>query len=118
MRWKAPWNKVSLDTWVGQHYPHSRSAAVVDSDFALENLVAAGAGVGILAPLSADQRDDLVRLTPDIPELTLDVWLLVHPDLRDVQRIKVVADTLATYFQEEVGTENPLFNDPPMDPAF
>ena len=104
VRWKAPWNKVGLDTWVGQHYPHSRSAAVVDSDFALENLVAAGAGVGILAPISADQRDDLVRLTPNIPELTLDVWLLVHPDLRGVQRIKVVADALTAWFEAEVGT--------------
>ena len=98
---------VSLDTWVARHYPHSRSVAVVDSDFTLENLVAAGAGVGLLAPVSADQRDDLVRLTPDIPELTLDVWLLIHPDLRGVQRIKVVADTLAAYFQQALGTAKP-----------
>ena len=41
-----------------EHYPHSRSAAIVGSGFALENLVAAGAGEGILAPISADQRDN------------------------------------------------------------
>lgn len=104
VRWKAPWNKVSLDTWVERNFPLSRRVAVVDSDFTLENLVAAGAGVGILAPVAADQRDDLVRLTPDIPELALDVWLLIHPDLRGVQRIKVVADTLADYFQQVLGT--------------
>ena len=36
--------------------------------------------------------------TPDIDELTLDLWLLIHPDLRGVRRVKVVADTLAGFF--------------------
>ena len=98
VRWRAPWNQNRLDTWVADNYPNSETGAWVDSNFALENMVAAGAGIGILAPLSADKRRDLVRLGPDIDELPLDLWLLIHPDLRGVRRVKVVADTLAGFF--------------------
>jgi molybdate transport repressor ModE-like protein len=98
VRWRAPWNQNQLDTWVADNYPDSRTGAWVDSNFALENMVAGGAGIGILAPLSADKREDLLRLGPDIDELTLDLWLLIHPDLRGVRRVKVVADALAEFF--------------------
>lgn len=98
VRWRAPWNGHRLDTWVADNYPNSRTGAWIDSNFALENMVAAGAGLGVLAPLSADKRKDLVRLGPDIDELTLDLWLLIHPDLRGVRRVKVVADALAGFF--------------------
>jgi molybdate transport repressor ModE-like protein len=98
VRWRAPWNQNQLDTWVADNYPDSRTGAWVDSNFALENMVAGGAGIGILAPLSADKREDVVRLGPDIDELTLDLWLLIHPDLRGVRRVKVVADALAEFF--------------------
>ena len=100
VRWGEPWNQNRLDTWVGEHYPDSQTAVRVDSNFALETMVAAGAGIGILAPLSADKRDDLVRLTPDIKGLSLDLWLLTHPDLRGVKRVKVVADALRGVFSK------------------
>ena len=98
VRWRAPWNQNRLDTWVQENYPDRETGARVDSNFALESMVAGGAGIGVLAPWSADKRDDLVRLTPDIDELTLDLWLLTHPDLRGVRRVKVVADALAEFF--------------------
>ena len=98
VRWREPWSQNRLDTWVQENYPDSETGARVDSNFALENMVAGGAGIGVLNPWSADKRDDVVRLTPDIDELTLDLWLLTHPDLRGVRRVKVVADALAEFF--------------------
>jgi len=98
VRWREPWNQNRLDTWVGEHYPDSQTGARVDSNFALENMVAAGAGLGLLAPVSADKRGDVVRLTPDIKGLSLDLWLLTHPDLRGVKRVKVVSDALRGFF--------------------
>ena len=98
VRWREPWSQNRLDTWVQENYPNSETGARVDSNFALENMVAGGAGIGVLNPWSADKRDDVVRLTPDIDELTLDLWLLTHPDLRGVRRVKVVADALAEFF--------------------
>ena len=100
VRWQEPWNQNRLDTWVGEHYPDSLTGARIDSNFALENMVAAGAGVGILAPVSADKRGDVVRLTPDIEELSQDLWLLTHPDLRGVKRVSVVADALQEFFSK------------------
>jgi molybdate transport repressor ModE-like protein len=100
VRWAQPWSQNRLDTWVGEHYPDSGTGARVDSNFALENMVAAGAGIGILAPVSADKRDDVVRLTPDIKDLGLDLWLLTHPDLRGVKRVKIVSDALRGFFSK------------------
>ena len=98
VRWREPWNQIRLDTWVDENFPNSQTGVHIDSNFALENMVAGGAGVGLLAPMSADMRNDLVRLTPDIEELTVDLWLLIHPDLRGVRRVKVVADALREFF--------------------
>ena len=95
---RAPWNQNRLDTWVEENYPNSQAGARVDSNFALENMVAGGAGIGVLSPLSAGKRSDLVRLSPDIEELAMDLWLLIHPDLRGVRRVKVVADALTEFF--------------------
>lgn len=51
-------------------------------------------GVG-LAALPADQNETGVRRLFRIPDITGELWLLTHPDLRDVRRIKVVWDALA-----------------------
>lgn len=94
IRWQEPWRQVRLETWPDEHYPEARVAARVDTYTALEQLVALGAGVAILTPWSADNRDDLVQLSDTIDELGIDLWLLVHPDLRGVRRIKTVFDAL------------------------
>ncbi len=96
IRWQEPWRQARQETWPDEHYPEARVAARVDSYTALEQLVALGAGVGILTPWSADNRDDLVRLCEPIDELGIDLWVLIHPDLRGVRRIRSVTDALAS----------------------
>ena len=68
IRWREPWRQARQETWPDEHYPEARVAARVDSYTALEQLVALGAGVGVLTPWSADKRDDLVRLSEPIDE--------------------------------------------------
>lgn len=51
-------------------------------------------GVG-LAALPSDQSEDGLRRLFKIPRITGELWLLTHPDLRNVRRIKVVWDALA-----------------------
>ena len=94
IRWQEPWRQARLETWPDEHFPEARIAARVDSYSALEQLVALGAGVAILTPWSAGKHDGLVRLSDPIDELGLDLWLLMHPDLRGVRRIKTVMDAL------------------------
>jgi DNA-binding transcriptional LysR family regulator len=85
--------------WLREHVPADRYAASVDSLLGMVAAVEAGLGAGMLLCLLADARPGLVRLAAPDPALDTDVWLLTHPDLRRVQRIRVftafVHDALA-----------------------
>jgi len=89
-----------LEIWAEERFPGARVTARVDTYAGLERFVALGAGVALLTPWSADKRDDLVRLTQPIDELETDIWLLMHPDLRGVRRIKIVMDALTSALAE------------------
>lgn len=99
VRWQEPWRHLLVEHWVDKHYPGARVAARVDSYGALEALVASGAGVGLLTPWSAAKRNDLLLLFEPAEVLAEPLWILMHPDLRGVRRIKVVVDALAGTFR-------------------
>lgn len=80
--------------WVNRHVDAARVALRVNSLVALADAVAAGAGVGwLLCPLG-DARDGLQRLGPPPPELDTQIWVLTHPDLKRVARIRALTDFL------------------------
>lgn len=103
IRWQAPWRQSPLETWVDETYPGNTTVARVDSYTAVSALVTAGVGIAILCPLLAEHDPKLVRLTPDIDVAALSVWLLYHPDLKDVRRVRVVADALTQAMQKRLG---------------
>jgi DNA-binding transcriptional LysR family regulator len=63
--------------------------------------IRAGAGLGILPCFVGDPDPTLVRLTAPLPELTDRYWLLVHPDLKTVPRVRLLIDWIRTAFKEE-----------------
>ena len=63
--------------------------------------IRAGAGLGILPCFVGDPDSTLVRLTPPIPELSDDYWLLVHPDLKAVPRVRLLIDRIRSAFRVE-----------------
>lgn len=74
--------------WLAAHVPAERVVMSVDSLVGM--LLAARHGVGaamLLCPL-ADVHDDLVQLQPPPPALDTQLWILTHPDLRQVARIR------------------------------
>ena len=58
-----------------------------------------GTGIGFLSPWFAEHDPNLKRITPVIDEAGMDVWVLTHPDLRGVKRIKVLKDLLIGMFE-------------------
>jgi DNA-binding transcriptional LysR family regulator len=52
--------------------------------------VKAGVGVGIMSGVMANRLGGLVAVSPQLKELERDIWILVHPDLRDVARVAAV----------------------------
>jgi molybdate transport repressor ModE-like protein len=61
--------------------------------------IRAGLGVGILPCYLGDAMKGVRRVRAPIPELASAFWLLVHPDLRRVPRIRTVLDELPKLVQ-------------------
>jgi DNA-binding transcriptional LysR family regulator len=69
----------------------------VNTVFGLAEAVRHGIGIGHLPCFVGDSLgDELVRLSPPVPEFGADLWLLTHPDLRHSPRIRVFLDFVAT----------------------
>lgn len=81
--------------WLRQHVPAERQVASVDSLLGMAGAVEAGMGAGMLLCLLADRRAGLVQLAPPDPALDTELWILSHPDLRRVKRIRAFTDFLA-----------------------
>jgi DNA-binding transcriptional LysR family regulator len=75
--------------WLREHVPAQQHVASVDSLLGMVAAVEAGLGAGMLLCLLADAKPALVRLADPDPALDTDVWILTHPDLRRVNRIRL-----------------------------
>lgn len=99
----APWvgfgdalSGLSAAAHLRAHLPDERRiAARFDTVGGLVAGVAAGLGRGLLPCLAAARHPALSRLAPPIDALATDLWLLTHPDLRQVPRVRVLLDFLA-----------------------
>lgn len=60
-----------------------------------------GCGLGVLPCYAADFELGLQRVSPVIPELTVDQWLLVHRDLLRTPRVRAAIDVIAELFKCE-----------------
>jgi molybdate transport repressor ModE-like protein len=81
--------------WLSAHVPAERIAQRANSLVALREGARAGLGVAALPCYLGDPDPGLRRVAPPIPEIPVSLWLLVHPSLRRVARVRVVLDALA-----------------------
>jgi DNA-binding transcriptional LysR family regulator len=68
--------------------------------------IAAGLGLGVLPERAARLFPPLRPLSPIVAHGT--GWLIVHPDLRQVPRVRAVVDTLAEIYRAESVTARGL----------
>ena len=84
--------------WLDKNHSHNISIRC-DEITAMAAFVEAGQGLAILP--DDQQRAEIIKLfTFDTGESS-DLWLLTHPDLRHVERIKLVMQHLAKSFSDE-----------------
>ena len=88
----------ALETWMARHVGRSACRFRMDSLLGLRAAVRSGAGRAVLPCYLADDDPALARLAPPIEEVATDLWLLIHPDLRKVARIRAVRDVVAEAF--------------------
>jgi len=104
VRWAKPYNHTPPEL-VAEKMSHSSSATLYVTTYnTITNLIRNGAGIGILSPWFADDDPKLKRISPNIKEGYMDVWLLTHPDLRGVKRIKAITDMIVELFEQKVTT--------------
>lgn len=76
-------------------------------DNAYAQLALADAGMGLIAIMSymAEGFGDLVHLLPGAFDVSVDLWLLTHPDLRNAARVRALID----FVVEEIKADRHIF---------
>lgn len=101
VRWAKPYiNTPPEQVAEKMSYPSS-SALFVTTYQSITNLIRSGAGIGLLSPWFAESDPKLKQISPIIDEGAMDVWMLIHPDLRGVKRIKAITDMLIELFEHK-----------------
>ncbi|MEQ8486359.1 MAG: LysR family transcriptional regulator [Pseudomonadales bacterium] len=91
--------------WLEKHYGH-RVVARANDLSTMAGLARAGVG---LALLPSDVQEPGLKRLHRVPDLAGELWLLTHPDLRHVQRIRTVWDALIDALGDE---DDPDVNPP------
>lgn len=81
--------------WLRDVHPRAPVAVRTNSREAQLAAVRAGLGIAALPRVLADPVPDIVRVRCDQPALSREIWLGVHRDLRDMPRVRAVADAVA-----------------------
>ena len=110
--WVAPEETLSHLTqakWMRENILEDRIVVRVDSLVGMVAAVRYGMGLGMLLCLLADEETELVRLAEPVDELDTDLWILTHPALKGVARIKAFTD----FLYDKLRTSDKLFHASP-----
>ena len=80
--------------WWRQHYPKATSRFRCNSVMSVAGAIVNGLGVGVAPCFMMDGHPDVVVLGGAVEELKNDLWILAHPDIRHLQRVKLLFDFL------------------------
>jgi DNA-binding transcriptional LysR family regulator len=79
--------------WLKDHAGGTdRMVYKVNTMLGLAEAVAGGVGLGLLPCFVGASVPGLARLTPPLPELDGELWLVTHPDLRSSARVRAFVD--------------------------
>lgn len=85
--------------WQAAFLGNRRPAIRTNNGIVLANAIRGGNGIGVLPCFIGDADPDLSRLSPVLDEAATDQWMLVHADLRNVPRVRIVMDALVELFR-------------------
>lgn len=75
--------------WRRRVWPQVVPALRVNSILSVAQAVRCGAAIGVAPHFLLQGQPDIVALTGDEPALDTELWLLTHPDVRHLRRVKV-----------------------------
>ncbi|HRD66019.1 MAG TPA: LysR family transcriptional regulator [Candidatus Competibacter sp.] len=83
--------------WLERHARPERIVLRLNNLLHKIELVKDGHGIAPLLCFLAEREPTLIRLTEPNPQFDTDIWLLSHPDLRQVARIRVFNDFIVSH---------------------
>ena len=84
-----------LDQWMAAQKLQERCRYRVDTILGMHSAAREGLGLAVLPCYLGDADGEIVRAGEPLPELASDLWLLTHPDLRKVARVRAFLDFAA-----------------------
>jgi DNA-binding transcriptional LysR family regulator len=78
--------------WLKDHGGDDRLVYKVNTLLGLAEAVAGGVGLALLPCFVGETVPGLLRLSPALPELEGELWLVTHPDLRNTARVRAFLD--------------------------
>ena len=89
--------------WVQQQIEKTGDSVALRASSAAMQFAAirAGAGRGVLPCYAADEEPLLERLTPPVPEIAAEYWVIVHRDLRRAACVRAVIDWVRAVFADQ-----------------
>lgn len=87
---------LSAVRYLARHVAPERIVYKLNTVLGLAEALEAGIGIGFLPCFIGDTRPGLTRLAEPDPDLSADLWLLTHPDLRHTPRVRLFLDFAAT----------------------
>lgn len=87
-------------TWVARNVPESDIRFRANTLLGAAQAVRSGIGCGLLPCFVGGSIPDLVRLGTPLPDLSLPLWLLFHPEMARLPRIRRACDALAAKLKE------------------
>lgn len=82
-------------TWVTNNIPENDIRFRANTLLGAARAVRSGIGCGLLPCLVGGSIPDLIRIGAPLPALSLPLWLLVHPEIARLPRIRTACDALA-----------------------
>lgn len=88
-------------SWLKQNVPDAKFQYRFNTCLGILAAVKENAGLALLSCYLGDSEPDLTRVCLPIPEISKDLWILTHEDLRYVTRIHTFIDFVARYLTEK-----------------
>jgi DNA-binding transcriptional LysR family regulator len=79
---------------MGRHVPAESLVYRANSMLNIFAACRAGIGLALLPCFLGDRAEELQRITPLPEDLSVDLWILTHPDIRRTARIHAVTEFL------------------------
>ncbi|HYH20707.1 MAG TPA: LysR family transcriptional regulator [Azospirillum sp.] len=99
--WDEEFDHLPAAVWLREHLPANRVLLTATSLATQIAAVRAGIGLALLPCFIADRDPQLQRIGDGLKPMLQDLWLIVHADVANSDRVRAVADFLVNAVRQE-----------------